>query len=186
MLSELLHSLDDQNNAELVSREEELELLTTRLKEEKKFLTMLSNQEGETSVSFSPRSNDSLKRSRLVESKEKLDELREQKDICEQGIAVLRNNQQNLQAAIAEYEALVKKVDSIEEVIDDNAPFGRIIPKEEAAAEAENKPKEPVVSDYSLINDILFKIETMSGYVLSDPMRAKVELSSLKRLIEKL
>ena len=184
MLSELLHSLDDQNNAELVSREEELELLTTRLKEEKKFLTMLSNQEGETSVSFSPRSNDSLKKSRLVESKEKLDELREQKDICEQGIAVLRNNQQNLQAAID--EALLKKVDSIEEVIDDNAPFGRIVPKEEAAAEAENKPKEPVVSDYSLINDILFKIETMSGYVLSDPMRAKVELSSLKRLIEKL
>jgi len=185
MLSELLHSLDDQNNAELVSREEELELLTTRLKEEKKFLTMLSNEEGETSVSFSPRINDSSKKSRLLESKEKLDELREQKELCEQGISVLRNNQQNLQTAISEFDELLKKVESIEEVMDEKAPFGRYVPKEEAVTE-EPLPKEPVVSDYSVINDILFKIETMSGYVLSDPMRAKVELSSLKRLVEKL
>ena len=184
MLSELLHSLDDQNNAELVSREEELELLTTRLKEEKKFLMMLSNEEGETSVSFSPRSNDTAKKSRLVESKEKLDELREKKEICEKGLAVLRNNQQNLQMAIAEYVELTKKADRFETVIDENAPFGRLVPKEEAASE--KGPEKPMVSDYSLINDILFKIETMRGYVLSDPMRAKIELSSLRTMIEKI
>ena len=184
MLSELLHSLDDQNTAELVSREEELELLTTRLKEEKKFLMMLSNEEGETSVSFSPRSSDASKKSRLVESKEKLDELREQKELCEQGIAVLKNNQQNLQKAISEFEELSKKASSIEGIMDEKAPFGRFVQKEDVIDEVPKK--EPVVSDYSLINDILFKIETMSGYVLSDPMRAKVELSSLRKMIEKL
>ncbi|MBP5164078.1 MAG: hypothetical protein ILP08_01435 [Lachnospiraceae bacterium] len=185
MLSELLHSLDDQNTAELVSREEELELLTTRLKEEKKFLMMLSNEEGETSVSFSPRTGDENKKSRLVESKEKLDELREKKELCEQGIAVLKNNQQNLQTAIAEFEELLEKADRVDEVMDEKAPFGKFVLKDEAAPE-ETLPEKPVISDYSVINDILFKIETMSGYVLSDPMRAKVELSALKRMVEKL
>ena len=56
MLDDIIKKLSDTYTSDLLSAEEEKEMVTTQLREERKFLKLILSEEGEAFNEFSPRS----------------------------------------------------------------------------------------------------------------------------------
>lgn len=155
MLDDILKNLSDSYTADLLSAEEELDMVSTRLREERKFLKMLIKDEGESFNEFSPRSN-TEDTGKIAETRAQIDELEKRQSEINISIDVSRKKLSDLKTAREELSHILK---------------GNTVGKKEL--------EKRQTADEETYHELLYKLKNISSYLPADPLRAKIELQTL-------
>ncbi len=150
MLDDIIKKLSDTYTSDLLSAEEEKEMVTTQLREERKFLKLILSEEGEAFNEFSPRSRKDGRQEDLSLSidlcRQKLSDVK----VAKEELTELRNQEKSASATAIDY----------------------------AVPSATEKDDRPEASE-SINQDLLFRLKNIISFLPADPMRAKVELQTI-------
>lgn len=166
MLDDIIKKLSDTYTYDLLSAEEEKEMVTTQLREERKFLKLILSEEGEAFNEFSPRSRKDGD-GKIAETRKKIDELEKRQEDLSLSIDLCRQKLSDVKAAKEELTELRNQEKSASATaIDDAVP---------SATEKDDRPE----ASESINQDLLFRLKNIISFLPADPMRAKVELQTI-------
>lgn len=166
MLDDIIKKLSDTYTSDLLSAEEEKEMVTTQLREERKFLKLILSEEGEAFNEFSPRSRKDGD-GKIAETRKKIDELEKRQEDLSLSIDLCRQKLSDVKAAKEELTELRNQEKSASATaIDDAVP---------SATEKDDRPE----ASESINQDLLFRLKNIISFLPADPMRAKVELQTI-------
>ena len=188
MLKEILRSLSDSFTSDLLSKKEELDMVSTQLREEKKFLKVLVADEGEDFNEFSPRTAGRENQGRIADTRQKVDELDALKKSLTAAIESLQVKSTKVHEARLELKALEEaagfsaeggksgfQTDFTDRMEEDFLPDADPAP-------SENHPAQVDVKEYRQeMTDLMPRLRNIESYLPADPMRAKVELQDVLR-----
>lgn len=166
MLDDIIKKLSDTYTSDLLSAEEEKEMVTTQLREERKFLKLILSEEGEAFNEFSPRSRKDGD-GKIAETRKKIDELEKRQEDLSLSIDLCRQKLSDVKVAKEELTELRNQEKSASATAIDYA-----VP---SATEKDDRPE---VSE-SINQDLLFRLKNIISFLPADPMRAKVELQTI-------
>ncbi len=166
MLDDIIKKLSDTYTSDLLSAEEEKEMVTTQLREERKFLKLILSEEGEAFNEFSPRSRKDGD-GKIAETRKKIDELEKRQEDLSLSIDLCRQKLSDVKVAKEELTELRNQEKSASATaIDDAVP---------SATEKDDRPE----ASESINQDLLFRLKNIISFLPADPMRAKVELQTI-------
>ena len=166
MLDDIIKKLSDTYTSDLLSAEEEKEMVTTQLREERKFLKLILSEEGEAFNEFSPRSRKDGD-GKIAETRKKIDELEKRQEDLSLSIDLCRQKLSDVKAAKEELTELRNQEKSASATAIDYA-----VP---SATEKDDRPE----ASESINQDLLFRLKNIISFLPADPMRAKVELQTI-------
>ncbi len=166
MLDDIIKKLSDTYTSDLLSAEEEKEMVTTQLREERKFLKLILSEEGEAFNEFSPRSRKDGD-GKIAETRKKIDELEKRQEDLSLSIDLCRQKLSDVKAAKEELTELRNQEKSASATAIDYA-----VP---SATEKYDRPE----ASESINQDLLFRLKNIISFLPADPMRAKVELQTI-------
>lgn len=166
MLDDIIKKLSDTYTSDLLSAEEEKEMVTTQLREERKFLKLILSEEGEAFNEFSPRSRKDGD-GKIAETRKKIDELEKRQEDLSLSIDLCRQKLSDVKAAKEELTELRNQEKSASATAIDYA-----VP---SAREKDDRPE----ASESINQDLLFRLKNIISFLPADPMRAKVELQTI-------
>ena len=166
MLDDIIKKLSDTYTSDLLSAEEEKEMVTTQLREERKFLQLILSEEGEAFNEFSPRSRKDGD-GKIAETRKKIDELEKRQEDLSLSIDLCRQKLSDVKAAKEELTELRNQEKSASATAIDYA-----VP---SATEKDDRPE----ASESINQDLLFRLKNIISFLPADPMRAKVELQTI-------
>lgn len=162
-------SLLEKYREELTSKKmeyrEEYDLLSSRIRENEKFLQLISTKENVYFTGFSPREQDIKNKNKQEEVKQLLTDLNQKRKALQIKIDDLNSRLFELEAAHLELDKL-DKIDSKSEL------------KLDDSSETDSKL-------FYNNDELSFQLNTICSYILSDPRRAKIELEYLLDCIKK-
>lgn len=166
MLDDIIKKLSDTYTSDLLSADEEKEMVTTQLREERKFLKLILSEEGEAFNEFSPRSRKDGD-GKIAETRKKIDELEKRQEDLSLSIDLCRQKLSDVKAAKEELTELRNQEKSASATAIDYA-----VP---SATEKDDRPE----ASESINQDLLFRLKNIISFLPADPMRAKVELQTI-------
>ena len=166
MLDDIIKKLSDTYTSDLLSAEEEKEMVTTQLRGERKFLKLILSEEGEAFNEFSPRSRKDGD-GKIAETRKKIDELEKRQEDLSLSIDLCRQKLSDVKAAKEELTELRNQEKSASATAIDYA-----VP---SATEKDDRPE----ASESINQDLLFRLKNIISFLPADPMRAKVELQTI-------
>lgn len=155
MLDEILNNLSNMYTSELLSTEEELDMVSTQLKEERKFLKLLLKDEGESFNAFSPRSSGEQE-GKVSEIRSKIQSLEKEQNIDQDQVTELKQKLHDLKLAKEELASLRTEI----------AAHLKLLQESETSSHAET-------------DEISHKLQLISSFLPADPLRAKIELDEI-------
>ncbi|MEE3481517.1 MAG: hypothetical protein VZQ80_05975 [Lachnospiraceae bacterium] len=165
MLDDIIKKLSDSYTADLLAADEEKEMVTTQLREERKFLKLILSEEGENFNEFSPRSKKDDE-GKLAETRKKIDELEKKQEDLALSIELSKQKLSDMKAAREELVALRSELESSNA---DDSP----------SVSEQMEPPAETSDENSTDDDLVFHMKNIISYLPADPMRAKVELQNI-------
>ena len=169
MIGDFLKKYQQEIISEKIDVKEELDLLETKIKEEKKFIEVLDNTNESFFSDFTPRDVNAKNRQKIMEVQSLVDELQEKYNQKSE-------KQRFLDGRLREINRLLQEINNDNHIVDvSNEP--KTIITEETNEEEDN------TVNYSVIGGLSGKLEQIKSYVFFDPQRASMELDEILKFL---
>ncbi|MCF0131896.1 MAG: hypothetical protein HUJ71_09190 [Pseudobutyrivibrio sp.] len=169
MIGDFLKKYQQEIISEKIDVKEELDLLETKIKEEKKFIEVLDNTNESFFSDFTPRDVNAKNRQKIMEVQSLVDELQEKYNQKSE-------KQRFLDGRLREINRLLQEINNDNHIVDvTNEP--KTIITEETNEEEDN------TVNYSVIGGLSGKLEQIKSYVFFDPQRASMELDEILKFL---
>lgn len=185
MLDDIIKKLSDTYTSDLLSAEEEKEMVTTQLREERKFLKLILSEEGEAFNEFSPRTRKDGD-GKIAETRKKIEDLEKRQEDLALSIELSKQKLSDMKAAKEELADLRERHNSPKNTsASENMPSaaGETISlnsDESSGSDASTSELLQKSSDSPLTDDnLIFRLNNIISFLPADPMRAKVELQDI-------
>lgn len=179
MLDDIIKKLSDSYTADLLAADEEKEMVTTQLREERKFLKLILSEEGENFNEFSPRSKKDDE-GKLAETRKKIDELEKKQEDLALSIELSKQKLADMKAAreeLAEIRQSQNSAQAGENEITDSSAGSDSTPLAESSSH--DALTQTDSGEDSAEADLAFRLKNIISFLPADPMRARVELQTL-------
>ncbi|MCF0127129.1 MAG: hypothetical protein HUJ70_01100 [Pseudobutyrivibrio sp.] len=171
MIGDFLKKYQQEIISEKIGLKEELDLLETKIKEEKKFIEVLDISNESYFSDFTPRDVNAKNRQKILEVQALVDELQTEYDLKS-------DKQKFLEGRLREVKNLLKEVYSEDGIIDkSDEPDDTISLNEETNSVFE-------VSNF-VSEGIYAKLEQIKSFVFVDPQRVSLEIEELLKFLKK-
>lgn len=156
-----LKKLQEELNTEKINKNEDYELILSKIKENEKFIQLLQEESDSVFSDFTPRNVNHKNESKIEEINRILDNLKTEKDKTE-----------------AELNHIQNKLDEIQQILCDNS-----LAFSETDEQLENKTDKNHCDD--MFGYMMERLSYIDSFIVNDPLRAKVEIHHIIEEIKK-